>query len=178
MPARTPPAPSAASAVPHPKTADLAALLDALVAARVEFIVVGGAAAVLHGAPITTQDLDIVHRRTPENVHRLLAVLDRLDAVVRDPAGRRLRPQQEHLLGQGQLNLLTSLGPLDPLCQLHDGRGFEELLPRTTRVTDGAISIDVLDLPTLIEVKTAAGRARDRLVVPVLLALLADQDDG
>lgn len=52
----------------HPEHADLARLIQALGDGGVEFIVVGGAAAVLHGAPITTRDLDIVHRRTPENV--------------------------------------------------------------------------------------------------------------
>jgi hypothetical protein len=52
----------------HPRSADLSALLAALYDSKVEFIVVGGVAAVLQGAPITTTDLDIVHSRTPENV--------------------------------------------------------------------------------------------------------------
>lgn len=67
----------------HPKAADLGALLTALSDAGVEFIVVDGAAAVLQGAPITTLDLDVVHRRTPENVARLLGVLLRLNATMR-----------------------------------------------------------------------------------------------
>jgi hypothetical protein len=67
--------------VRHPEVVDSEAFLAELSAAGVEFIVVGGAAALLHGAPITTQDLDIVHRRTPENVERLLHVLLRLDAT-------------------------------------------------------------------------------------------------
>jgi hypothetical protein len=53
--------------------------------ARVEFIVVGGVAGVLQGAPIVTFDLDLVHRRTPENVQRLLGVLSSLHARYRDP---------------------------------------------------------------------------------------------
>lgn len=57
--------------MPHPKEADIAELIRALVEARVEFIVVGGAAALIHGVPLTTEDLDIVHRRTPENVARV-----------------------------------------------------------------------------------------------------------
>ena len=57
----------------------------------------GGAAAVLHGAPITTEDLDIVHRRSPENVSRLKSLLDELDARVRELADRRLRPQESAL---------------------------------------------------------------------------------
>jgi hypothetical protein len=159
--------------VSHPRQADLDALIAALLEGGVELIVVGGAAAVLQGAPVTTQDLDIVHRRTPANVTRLLEVLTELDAFAREPDRRRLRPTAEHLLGTGQLNLSTCLGPLDPLCQLHDGRGYDELLAHTEVLTDGNLEIRVLDLPTLIEVKSTTGRAKDRLVVPILLALLA-----
>jgi hypothetical protein len=49
--------------VRHPPTADLEALIRALVDAGIAFVVVGGAAAVIHGAPVTTQDLDIVPRQ-------------------------------------------------------------------------------------------------------------------
>jgi hypothetical protein len=73
--------------VTRPKQADLTALIENLTSAGVEFIVVGGAAAVLHGAPTSTIDLDIVHRQTPDNVNRLLGVLTRLDTIYRDPAG-------------------------------------------------------------------------------------------
>jgi hypothetical protein len=158
--------------VSHPRTADLEALLLALCDAGVEFLVVGGAAAVLHGAPITTQDLDIVHRRTPDNVTKLLGVLERLDATIRPMlGGPPRRPTAALLAGRGQLNLSTTLGPLDPLCQLHDGNGYEELVARTEVVTDGALTLRVLDLDTLIAVKTSTGRAKDKLVVPILLAL-------
>ncbi|MCC6528198.1 MAG: hypothetical protein IT373_36460 [Polyangiaceae bacterium] len=115
---------------PHPTATNLAALLAELARADVEFIVVGGAAAVLHGVPVITKDLDIVHRRTPENVARLLDVLTRLDATFRyDLAERSLRPTAELLGGHGQLNLSTSLGPLDPLCQLEDGLGYDDCWP-------------------------------------------------
>lgn len=46
----------------------LIALVDALLDAHVEFIVIGGLAAVLHGAPLVTADVDIVHRKSPENI--------------------------------------------------------------------------------------------------------------
>jgi hypothetical protein len=47
--------------------ADLTTLLERLVAAEVEVVLVGGLAAVVQGAPITTFDVDVVHRRTEEN---------------------------------------------------------------------------------------------------------------
>lgn len=151
-------------------------MLDALQDAGVELIVVGGASAVLHGALAMTQDLDIVHRVSPDNVARLASVLEQLDAFVREPGTRRLRPSLAHLADGGQLNLLTTLGPLDLLGRLHDGRGYDELLPHTEVLADGARRVRVIDLPTLIEIKTDAGRAKDRIVVPMLLALLRERE--
>src|ERR1044071_8057720 len=148
--------------MPHPPRADLAALVQALCSASVEFIIVGGAAAVLHGAPVTTLDLDIVHRRSESNVRRLAELLVKLDAKFR---GRStdLRPTVEMLAGAGRLNLSTTLGPLDPLGALHDGRGYVELLPHTQILRDGSTEIRLLDLDTLIAVKASTGRARDKL---------------
>jgi hypothetical protein len=83
-------------------------MLSGLVEAGIEFIVVGGAAGVMLGAPIVTMDLDIVHRRTPENVDLLLSWLLRHGAFHRfDLANRRLPSSRELLLGQGHLNLQT-----------------------------------------------------------------------
>ena len=129
--------------MPSPGHADVGELLRRLADARVEFIVVGGAAAVLHGAPITTEDLDIVHRRSPENVSRLRALLDELDARVRGLANRRLPPQESALL--------------------IDGRGFEELASHSESIKDEGVEFLVVDLATLIELKTKTGRAKDRL---------------
>lgn len=162
----------------HPKQADLEALIRALNAGGVEYIVVGGGAAVLHGAPLTTIDLDIVHRRTGGNIARLLAVLRDLDAVFRDPAGRRLKPDAEMLAGNGQLNLSAVPGPLDVLCVLHDGRGYDELFPHSEAMENGDLRVRVLDLPTLIDVKASTGRAKDRLAVAVLIALLDEKSRG
>ena len=160
----------------HPTVVDPEALLGELAQGGVEFIVVGGTAAILHAAPVTTQDLDIVHRRTPENVDRLISVLQKLDAVMRyDLAKRNLRPTAEMLLGHGQINLSTTLGPLDPLCELGEGQGYDELLPHTVVLSDGPLTLRVLDLPTLIDVKSQTGRAKDRAVLPILIATLEER---
>lgn len=155
--------------------ADQESLVDALLGGGVEFIVVGGIAAVLHGAPISTRDLDIVHARDPGNVERLMTVLEQLDARVRDLAGRDLRPSESALLGKGQVLMTTRLGPLDCLGALHDGRDFDALAAHTIELSDDSLTIRVLDLRTLITVKTEAGRPQDLLVVPLLTALL-DQE--
>lgn len=164
--------------MPSPGHADVGELLRRLADAGVEFIVVGGAAAVLHGAPITTEDLDIVHRRSPENVSRLKTLLDELDARVRELANRRLPPQESALLGDGHVLLSTRLGPLDCLGTLIDGRGFEELVSHSESIKDEGAEFLVVDLPTLIELKTKTGRAKDRLMLPVLIALAEQLEDS
>jgi hypothetical protein len=70
----------------------LETLLQTLAASDVELIVVGMLAAVAQGAPVTTHELDIVHRRTPDNIARLLAVLGDLDARYRGHGEKVLRP--------------------------------------------------------------------------------------
>lgn len=63
---------------------------------------------------------------------RLLAVLVEFDAIMRyDFANRGLRPTAEMLAGHGQINLSTSLGPIDPLCELDAGQGYDDLLPHS-----------------------------------------------
>jgi hypothetical protein len=151
-------------------------LLASLIEGNVEFIIVGGAAAVLAGVPVVTKDLDIVHRRTPENVERLLAVLAKLDAHFRpDFAQRKLRPRESDLTGHGHLYFNTTYGPLDVLCEVSGARGFDELLPHTALVSDFDLKLRVLDLPMLIKVKAEANRPKDRLALPILMATLEER---
>ena len=161
----------------HPKSADFGALVRVLGDAHVEFIVIGGYAGIVHGGPVPTFDLDIIRRRTPENTARLLRVLDDLQAYTRLDR-RRLRVEESHLEGTGALLLATRLGPLDLLGTLNDGRGYEELLPHTDLFEIAGHAIRVLDLPTLIDVKAAAGRDKDKLAVAHLVAILRRQADA
>ncbi len=57
----------------------------------------------LHGAPTTTFDLDIVPEQSEANLDRLMNMLRAHGALVRDPAGRRLEPNPAALRGHGQL---------------------------------------------------------------------------
>jgi hypothetical protein len=142
----------------------------------IEFVLVGGAAAVVQDVPILTDDVDIVHRRTPENVARLLPWLLSHHAFNRsDLANRKLPPTEGALSGRGHVLLQTDLGKLDVLCELGEGDGYEQLLPDTTIVNNGEIAIRVLGLPRLIREKTRAGRPKDKAVLPVLIATLDEQ---
>jgi hypothetical protein len=91
---------------------NFAATLRALRDGGVDFILVGGLAAVLSGAPIHSYDVDIIHSRETPNVQRLLRVLASLDAVFRIQPERRIKPAESHLEGKGHLNLITRV--MDP----------------------------------------------------------------
>lgn len=158
--------------MPHPRTADLEALLRALVDAGIAFVVVGGAAAVIHGAPTSTQDLDIVPRQSTGDIERLRVVLEQLEARFRPILpGRDLAPTVAHLAGTGQLNLTTRFGPLDILCRLHDSRGYDDLVAHSREIVDGDLRVRVIDLDTLIAIKESTGRAKDEIIVSLLRAL-------
>jgi hypothetical protein len=154
------------------KNARFADALRVLVRHEVEFIVVGMAAGILQGVPLTTLDVDIVHQRTPDNVARLVAALVELRAVYRgDP--RKLSPGASHLIGPGHQLLTTDHGDLDCLGTVDDGKSYEDLLPHTNELELGAgEKLKVLELSHLIEVKRRAGRPKDLAVIPFLEATL------
>src|ERR1035438_1107901 len=120
--------------------------LGSLRAGGAEFILVGGLAAVLNGAPVNTYDVDIVPARTEANIAKLLRVLDSLDAIYRMQPDRRLKPNASHLMSPGHHNLITNCGPLDVLGTIGRGLGYEDLLPDT------------------IEMETGGGRSEERRV--------------
>lgn len=139
----------------------------------VEFIVVGGVCAVLHGAPIATMDLDVVHSREPENVQRLLRALRDMDARYRSQPDKKLRPTESHLRSRGHSLLLTRFGPLDILSEIGAGSGYDELLPHTVEVPlSGQLTVRILDLTTLVRMKEEAGGEKDQVVLPILRRLL------
>jgi hypothetical protein len=143
----------------------------------VEFLVVGGFAAVLYGAPTTTGDLDILPLAHEENIGRLAAVLAALHAVVREPrsTGRQLAVtaallQQTAVSAElgGQLRTRTTAGPLDILWRLHDGRGYRDLVGRSCVLAEEDLRVRVIGLDDLIEVKRAIDRPQDRAALPYL----------
>ena len=157
-------------------------LLQALLRHGVDFFVVGGVAAQLEGAPIVTFDLDILYDKAPENLDRLLGVLQELKARYRDPAGRHIEPDLAKLQTMRTHLLLTELGALDVLSQIGAGWTFPDLAGRTLLYKLGEDSVRVLELSAVIESKEQANRDKDRAVLPVLRQTLAlkteiSQDD-
>lgn len=159
------------------RAADYERILRLLNAHQVEFLVVGGACAVLHGVPLQTLDLDIVAERSPANAARLHAALLELEACYREhlPA-KVLRPLVKDLSSSGHHLLMTGAGPLDVLGTIGAGRSYADLVANSETVDLGpALVVRILDLPTLIHVKEESPRAKDALGLTILKHTLAER---
>jgi hypothetical protein len=154
---------------------DFLAVIRALHDHGVDFIVVGGVAAVLEGAPISTFDLDVVHARTTENVERLLKALAALDAFYRLQPERRIRPAASHLMSEGHRLLMTRYGPLDLLGSIGLSHSYEDLLEHVNEVeARPPPPIRVLKLAKLIEVKSETAGEKDLATLPILRRTLEE----
>ena|SRR5437016_5917352 len=154
---------------------DLIGTLRGLCERGIQFILVGGMAAVLNGAPVHTYDVDVVHSREPANIERLLSFLQEIDAIFRIQPERRLSPTASHLAAGGHLNLLTNLGPLDLLGTIGQGLSFSDLLPLSHEMSiDQGIRIRVLNLETLISIKEQLASEKDLAALPILRQTLRE----
>lgn len=154
---------------------DFLDLLQTLAEYEVDFIVVGGVCAVLHGAPISTFDLDIVHSRSPENIARLMSALESLEAYYRGQGSRILKPQEHHLSSPGHQLLMTRSGPLDLLGIVGKGQGYKELIADTVELSlSKDLKVHLLKLEVLIQTKEETARDKDKAVLPVLRRTLEE----
>jgi hypothetical protein len=153
-------------------------LLRTLLHHGVDFVVVGGVAAQLEGAPILTLDLDVLYDRAPQNLGRLLTALRELNARYRDAAGRHIEPDESKLAALRINLLLTDLGALDVLGAVGNGLTYQDLVDRTVSYQLGELQVRVLELAAVIETKEQADREKDRAVLPVLRQTLVMKTQG
>ena len=143
-------------------TTDFKALLRILSEAGVEFIVIGGVAAAVHGAARVTFDLDVVYRRTADNIGRLVLALTPYHPYLRGaPPGLPFRWDAPTIQRGLNFTLTTDVGDLDVLGEVIGGGAYEALLSSTVAVRAFGVECRLLDLDRLIEVKRAAGRPKD-----------------
>ncbi|HWP98906.1 MAG TPA: hypothetical protein VNK92_00415 [Vicinamibacterales bacterium] len=155
---------------------DFPALLRALAAAGVRFIVVGGAAAAAHGSARLTLDLDVVYERSPDNLARIVDGLAPHRPYLRGaPPGLPFRWDVDTLARGLNFTLQTDLGALDLLGEIAGGGRYDDLLPDTVAVQVFGIECRVLSLERLIAVKRAAGRPRDLEAIAELEAILEER---
>jgi hypothetical protein len=155
---------------------DFQALLTLLASAQVEFIIVGGAAATAHGSARLTQDLDIVYRRTQDNISRLADALAPHKPYLRGaPAGLPFSFDERTIRNGLNFTLTTDIGALDLLAEITGGGGYDELLSHSTRLRLYSVECLCLGLERLIYVKRAAGRVKDLEAVAELEAILEER---
>jgi len=125
-----------------------------------EVVMIGNSAAALHGAPVSTIDIDFVFRKTPANLQKLKRIAEGLQGVL-------LRPYYPvsdlYRLVRDDDGL-----QVDFMGTIHGMKSFEGLRSRAIRVEFDGYPLLVADLTDIIKSKRAAGRPRDRAVLEIL----------
>jgi predicted nucleotidyltransferase len=142
-------------------SSDEAFILEVLAALRdsgMEGVVVGSVAALLQGAPLTTDDMDVLIRDTPANRNKLKELEQRLGgkAVALSPLSSALRITTRH----ANLDILFD--------EIPGGLGFQGLRARSARIDLGDVVAVVASLEDIIASKEAAGRPKDIAQLPIL----------
>jgi hypothetical protein len=148
---------------------DFERLIGVLVDGKVDFVIVGGVAATLHGSARLTTDLDVVYSRSRENIKKLVSALSTMTPYLRGaPPGLPFRLDAETVRAGLNFTLTTDAGPLDLLGEIAGGFNYEALRKRSIVVELYGRRCRVIDLDALIEAKVAAGRPKDLEVVAEL----------
>ena len=152
--------------------------LVALVGAGVEFLVVGGIAAVIHGSSQLTFDLDICYGRSPDNLDRLARALREMHATLRGaPPDLPFRLDARALRNGDSFTFSTDFGPIDCLATPAGTQGYSDLLQNALEVEVEGVQVKIAGLDDLIRMKRAAGRPKDLYALEILGAL-RDELDG
>lgn len=160
-------------------TANFHDLLPVLVQNQVRFILIGGGAAIAHGLARATYDVDVVYSRDTENIRHMVAALQPHQPYLRGaPPGLPFRWDERTVLAGLNFTLTTSLGDIDLIGEVTGGGTYDELVPFTQEITAFGVSIRVVTLERLIQLKRAAGRPKDLEVIAELQALLEERGPG
>jgi predicted nucleotidyltransferase len=156
---------------------DFAALLRLLLDPGVEFILVGGIAANVHGSARATYDIDVVYRRSADNLERLVRALNPVNPYLRGaPPGLPFVFDIETIRRGLNFTLTTTLGDVDLLGEVAGGGSYEALAPLSERIELFGRSCQCVTLPTLIRLKRAAGRPKDLEAIAELEALREERE--
>lgn len=156
---------------------DFEKLIGALAEAGVEFVLVGGLAATVHGSARLTQDVDVVYSRTGANIARLVAALSHYEPYLRGAPPNLPFDWSEETISRGlNFTLTTTIGDIDLFGEITGGGSYEALVDHTIPIELFGHDCKCLDLVTLIETKRAAGRPRDLEAIAELEALLEERE--
>lgn len=147
-------------------------ILASLTARGVDFVVIGGIAAVLHGSARNTFDLDVCFATDEANLRALGRVLMALDARLKGVDDEvPFVPDAATLKRVKVLTLTTTAGELDVLAAPAGSPGYEKLRARADRMEIGEVQVLVASIDDLLAMKRAAGRAKDLADVEELEAI-------
>jgi hypothetical protein len=151
-------------------------ILEVLDRHGVRYVLIGGLAAILHGAAHLTIDVDVVPYESKDNLARLSAALHELHARIRvsgEPDGIPFDHSAESLARVRMWNLQTDMGDLDVTFEPSGTHGYDDLVRDVVVMRVRGLDVPVASLADVIRSKEAAGRARDRAVLPGLRELLS-----
>jgi hypothetical protein len=156
-----------------PPDFDARALFAALARHDVEYVTIGGIAMQAHGGQRVTQDLDIAIAAAGDNLDRLAATLNDLDARMLGPDGQRSKstPSAALLGSSDQWHLITEHGRLDVVTLPAHLGPFGEMRARAHEAQLGEITVPIAHRDDLVRMKRAAGRPQDIADVELLESL-------
>jgi hypothetical protein len=151
-------------------------ILRAFEAAGIRYVVIGGVAAIAHGAARRTGDLDVCYEQSEGNRAQLARTVNVWNPHLRVSGSERLPfPLDSRALADIQtLTLDTDRGPLDLLQTVLGVGGYENCVRESIRVPVGDISVPMLGLEALIRAKEAVSRGKDLKVLPELREALIE----
>lgn len=159
---------------------DPVAIFTALAAHGVRYVVVGGLAARLRGAPLITEDVDVTPATDRENLVALCGALRELDARLRtksDPDGVSFPIEPEMLVTARSWTLVTRPGDLDVVFEPSGSSGYGDLVRDAEMIrvqVEPELHVPVASLRDVIRTKEAAGREKDRAALPLLRRTLEE----
>ena len=163
---------------------DPVAALRVLTKHEVEFVVVGGIAARLRGAPLLTEDVDVTPSTSKANLVRLAHALEELEARLRtahEPDGVPF-PFDPGLLESATVwTLATKYGDLDLVTMPAGTRGYDDIIRDADELRvaiEPELRVHVASLVDVIRSKEAAGRDKDRAAMPLLRRTLEESSSS
>ena len=144
----------------------------------VAYVLIGGLAAIVNGAPFTTVDLDICYDRSRPNLEALARALRALNATLRGVDPGLPFQLDARALGLGDsFTFRTDAGDLDCLGTPSGTGGYADLVAKAVTYDIAGSPVRVASLDDLVRMKRAAGRPKDLDQLRVLRAM-RDEIDG
>ncbi len=167
--------------LPH-KAPEFRRLLGPLIEHGVDFVLIGGQAGISHGSTYPSYDLDVIYARDRDNVTRLVAALQEIGVRLRGaPPELPFQLDTRTIENGANFTFETPYGDLDVLADAAGMRSYEDLKSESVKREVFGHQVRVASIDSLIAMKKAAGRTKDKLMVEEYIVIAdrqraADED--